>query len=286
MVPVIAPVGRRLGAVLLVRRRFFFVVVGVVGLMAGRASAEPLKIMPLGDSITSGYTNGEWTGTASFTFGYRGPLYTRLTKAGHQVQFVGASAEPWKSPSVGDETGPNPPKKVRGPDLRTLHQDHHRGYWGQTTKFIAGHVAEWLKADNPDIVLLAIGINNDDMRDTSTEEPTASEDELKALVQTIVDTKPDAKVIVAQVSPYTTPADAVVKYNNYIKNTLVPHFQEQGKHVTTVDQYANFLSAGGAIDKTLYANGSGVHPNVAGYARIAQTWFAGIQAVVAGKSGP
>ena len=72
--------------------------------------------------------------------------------------------------------------------------------------------------------------------------------------------------------------DSVRQYNNYIKNTLVPRLAGQGKHVTTVDQYSNFLTADGKVDATLYANIA--HPNQAGYNRMAQTWFRGIQAVV------
>ena len=61
-------------------RPFCLAPLGIFGLMADGASADTLRIMPLGDSITSGYTDSSWSNP--FTFGYRGPLYTRLTNAG------------------------------------------------------------------------------------------------------------------------------------------------------------------------------------------------------------
>ena len=94
-------------------------------------------------------------------------------------------------------------------------------------------------------------------------------------------TKPSAKLIVAQINSYYdgTLTNSVVAYNNYIKNTLVPNYAGQGYHVTTVDQYANFLKSDGTIDPSLYSNI--IHPDVGGYALMANTWFAGIQAVTA-----
>src|SRR5688500_15993420 len=61
-------------------------VVLVYFLVASLAPAQtppPVRIMPLGDSITFGAG-----GTANLG-GYRGPLYTLLTNAGYNVDFVG-----------------------------------------------------------------------------------------------------------------------------------------------------------------------------------------------------
>ena len=79
----------------------------VVGVTAYGASAAPLRIMPLGDSITAGYVDN-YTWQTPFTFGYRGPLYTLLTKAGYKFKFVGASPEPFDG-----QLGV--PKKIRWP---------------------------------------------------------------------------------------------------------------------------------------------------------------------------
>ena len=263
----------------LVRRLCFLVALGISGLTAGIASAgTPLRIMPLGDSFTAGNTNAP-TWTIPFTFGYRGPLYTRLKEAGFEFQFVGASGEPWNYP-FGKDFGR--PTKIQGPDLRTVDQDHHRGYGGANTSQILNggvvggstnrfpDIVGMLNADNPDIVLLAIGGNG--IADGRAN--------LETLIQKIVDTKPNVRVIVAQIPPRSHYQADLVAYNDHIKNTLVPKFAAQGRHVTTVDQYANFLLPDGkTIDATLFCP-DGAHMRPQTNERLAETWFRGIQAVV------
>src|SRR6478672_12120191 len=72
------------------------------GTLAPALSAAPLRIMPLGDSITAGYTdNPNWT--VPFEFGYRKKLYQLLTNAGYDFVFVGGSPEPFDN-KYGDPT--------------------------------------------------------------------------------------------------------------------------------------------------------------------------------------
>ncbi len=53
-----------------------------------------VKIMPLGDSITAGYTdNPKWK--HPFEYGYRSGLYRELKKANINFSFVGGSKEPF-----------------------------------------------------------------------------------------------------------------------------------------------------------------------------------------------
>ena len=245
--------------------------IGFLILATGSAlhAASPYRIMPVGDSITVGYTdNSKWT--VPYQFGYRSGLYTRLTNSGTVFQYVGNSPEPWNGTS-------GTPTNIPTLDLRTIGQDHCEGYSGKTTAYIAANIAAWLAIDSPDIVLLQIGIN--DISKGATAEPTTAETNLYQIITTIVSNAPNARVIVAQITPYSTYTDALAKYNTYIRNTLVPGFMAQGKYVTTVNQYTNLLVAGTTnIDTSLYANGIN-HPNAVGYDRMAQTWFNGIQAL-------
>jgi hypothetical protein len=238
-------------------------------------AAEPLRIMPVGDSITAGYTdNNTWN--VPFGFGYRSGLYTRLT-GNYDFQFVGSSQEPWNNRF-------GLPKYVSSPDLRLIDQDHHRGYGGWGIDDIYNNINSWLVADDPDVILLMIGINN--ITEGSTGNPTTYETKLNNLVNRIVTNKPDAHLIVAQITPYARQyTQQIVNYNNYIKNTLVPTYVNLHKNVTTVDQYSNFLTSGGAIDTSLYSNGIN-HPNAVGYDRMAQTWYQGIRAVVVPEPSP
>ena len=259
----------------LIRRHFILAALGIFGVMADVAASAPLRIMPLGDSITAGYTDATWSyPNGNFSFAYRGPLYTQLTNAGYDFQFVGASEQPW----VGSPYGP--PPRIVGPDLRTTtpYQDGHRGYGGTQISHMDAGIIPWLQADTPDVILLMIGINNISYYGNGGN-PTDIEDDLNDLVQKIV-LNSDAHVIVAQINSYHDGSltNTVVDYNDYIKNTLVPYYTGQGENVSTVDQYANFLKPDGSIDSSLYANI--IHPNAAGYERMAATWFEGIQATV------
>jgi hypothetical protein len=223
-------------------------------------SGMPLRIMCVGDGITVGYTdNPKWT--LPFEFGFRSGLYTRLITNGYAIQFVGNSPEPWNG-SFGL------PTNTPSPDLRTIDQDHHRGYAGLSTSGALLNMGAWLTADDPNMVLLLVGIDDTDL--------VVASSNLNFIVQTIVTAKPLADVIVAQITPSVTYSQFIVDYNSFIRETLVPSFQSQGKHVSTVDQYTNLLT-NGSIDLTLFS--SAVHPSAVAFDRMAQTWFAGIQAV-------
>jgi hypothetical protein len=103
-------------------------------------AVTPVRIMCVGDGVKVGYTdNPNWT--IPFQFGYRGGLYTRLQTNSYAVQFVGASTEPW------DGTF-GLPTNTPSPDLRTLAQDHHRGYAGLGTAAALANIGPWLMADN------------------------------------------------------------------------------------------------------------------------------------------
>jgi lysophospholipase L1-like esterase len=226
----------------------------------------PLRICPMGDSITAGHTdNPNWT--VPFEFGYRSGLYTRLLNANVSFQYVGSSPEPWNGVSGTVTNAPDP-------DLRTQGQDHHEGYSGQGTAFVLSHIAGWMANDRPDVILLQVGIN--DIGNGSAGEPTAVEANLSNIVATAVSLNPHTRLMVAQITPYSGYTAAIVKYNNYIANILVPYFAGQGYWVSTVNQYTNLCLPGTTnIDASLFANGIN-HPNAVAYDRMAQTWFAGL----------
>jgi len=250
----------------LIKNTTLAVVVSALAILLSDASGlgqgtHPVRVMCVGDSITAGYTdNPNWT--VPFEFGYRSGLYLRLETNGYPVQFVGASLEPWNGIF-------GLPTNTPSPDLRTVDQDHHRGYGGWGTSAVLGSIGAWVTVDNPDMVLLMIGINDNGS--------LAARNNLSNIVRIICTAKPTADVIVAQITPMATYSQSIVDYNAYIRNTLVPSYQAQGKRVSTVDQYTNLLTSG-SIDPSLFSNGIN-HPNAVAYDRLAQTWYAGIQAV-------
>ncbi len=217
-----------------------------------------LRIMPMGDSITAGYTDNP-TWNVPYWYGYRSGLYNRLHAANYDFIFVGQSTE-----LLTHSSGVTPPA-----DLAALGQNAHNGYGGQTASFLNANIQNWLATDNPDVILLKIGTNSQDQTGLDT------------LVNTIVTTKPDLYLIIAEIMPKYTYEQGIVNYNSWIRQTLVPKYQALGKHVSRVDQYAPFLTNPAnlnSIDQSLFSNGIN-HPNNVGYDKMAAVWFAGIEAL-------
>jgi hypothetical protein len=99
---------------------------GTVGLQRGYWGCEaPVRIMPLGDSITRRQ-------------GYRPQLYFDLLDAGYEIDFVGSNM-----------------------DTSGTHDRNHEGHSGFTPRNIANNVATWLNLNPPDVVTLHIGTNVD-----------------------------------------------------------------------------------------------------------------------------
>ncbi|MGL1891432.1 MAG: GDSL-type esterase/lipase family protein [Spirochaetaceae bacterium] len=212
--------------------------------------------MPLGDSITAGYTdNPDWN--YPFEYGYRAALHKKLKTSGLNFEYVGESEEPFNNlygvPTFNE----------------SFQQDNHRGYGGWDIRKIEKNIQKWIKEDQPDIILLMIGINGISIK---------SPEQLDSLVRTIFDTSPNIKLLVAQITPLQKFNKDIVNYNLYIRKTLVPVFDKMGFSIGTVDQYVNFLTDPKdleSIDADCFSNSIN-HPTNSCYQKIATSWFQGI----------
>jgi hypothetical protein len=119
--------------------------------------------------------------------------------------------------------------------------------------------------------LLMIGINDNGGAQAAQN--------LKGIMEKIVSARPQAHLVVAQITPMAKFSQPIVDYNTAIRDTLVPDFQRRGLKVDTVDQYRNFLKPDGTIDPALFSIQIN-HPNATGYDRMAKTWFDTIQAIL------
>lgn len=252
--------------------RFYQIIAAFLLLLAcplQAVDAEPLRIMPMGDSITVGYTdNPKWQ--HPFEFGYRSGLYTRLTKAGYKFQFVGESLEPWDGKW-------QVPSNTPTTDLRELKMDQHRGHGGWGIGHLQRSVPIWMKKDRPDIILLMIGING--MNANSSKD-------LDALVKTIFEADRDVKLIVAQITPRNRFDTNLFNYNTYIRQTLVPTYADKGYAISTVDLYRHFLTDAKdphSIDATGLSNRIN-HPTNSLYDKMAESWFQGIKLLLTNKN--
>ncbi len=201
---------------------------------ASAASNTPLRVMPLGDSITWGV--GSSTGN-----GYRAPLWDRLAADGHPLDFVGT---------------------LRGGSMSDPDNQGHSGY---RIDQIAALADASLTRYRPNVVTLEIGTN--DLN--GNYQPSTAPARLKSLVNQITAAAPDATVLVASlvVSTSGTVEQYRAAYNQAIPQ-IVSEAQAAGKHVAYVDM--SRLTTADLADA--------LHPNDAGYQKMADAFHRGVQA--------
>ena len=222
--------------------------VGLAGL-TGRGLAEgpptqppaPLRILPLGDSITTG------VGAAG---GYRASLYARLVNAGYAVDFVGT-------------------KTSNG--AAGLPDSDHEGHNGFRMDQLNAGLDLWLDADpDPDVVLLLIG-TNDFAQDYDLANAT---NRLENLIVRVAAARPYARILVSNLLLRTDDAwtDAMIQeqFNPYIPG-IVTRQAALGRRVT----FVNLRKLVGAADLS-----DGVHPNQSGYTKLAEGWFRAITGLI------
>lgn len=174
--------------------------------------------------------------------GYRIELFRLALMAQQDITYVGGSM--------------NGPQMVDNQPFPRSHEGHS----GWTISQIDGIVPSPALGPDPHIVLLHIGTN--DMRGDVSMAATR----LGTLIDQIVMDLPDALLVVAKIIPYPAQANQVTTYNNAIP-AVVQMRASAGKHVVLVDQFMGFPNNELA---------DGVHPNAAGYARMARVWYAAI----------
>ncbi len=189
----------------------------------------PVRIMPLGDSNTWGQL---------VAGSYRTQLYQDLSAEGIRTQFVGSLSN--------------------GPEA--LPSKSNEGHSGWAISDIAGSADAWLKASQPQIVLIMIGTN-----DIWKQQDTANAPQrLGDLIDQIARDLPQARIVVASVPPMVSADNnsAVVAYNSAIA-PLVAARAAQGEHVFYADIYAAEPPAD-LLDEA--------HYNADGYAKMAEVW--------------
>jgi len=201
---------------------------------ASAASDTPLRVMPLGDSIT-------WGVGSSSGNGYRGPLWNQLAADGHPLDFVGT---------------------VRNGSMSDPDNEGHSGY---RINEIAALADASLTRYRPNVVTLHIGTN--DLIGASGADAAIAE--LRSLVDRITTDVPDATVLVASLVVSTNSSEEQWRgtYNQAIPQ-IVSDAQAAGKRVAFVDMSS--LTPADLDDP--------LHPNDAGYQKMADAFHRGIRA--------
>lgn len=172
--------------------------------------------------------------------GYRIHLWNKFLEEGRKVDFVGSQSN-----------GPS-----------NIDQDHE-GHPGEAISFIQGEIDTWLSNSTPQVILMMIGTN--DVLYPEAHDFTTASARLTGLIQQIVDKSPDTELFIASIPPLTDPeANERAQLINAALPTIIATFQQQGKRVHYVDTQS-ILTTQDLAD--------GVHPNNAGYEKLADSWY-------------
>jgi lysophospholipase L1-like esterase len=167
-------------------------------------ASMPVRVMPLGDSITDGLQSSG---------GYRSDLWQYMKADGMKTDFVGSRSS--GPPQLGD------------------HDDE--GHPGWRIRQLSQHARGWLLEYRPGVVLLQIGTNDVIQRSGLPAAPAR----LGALLDLITTTVPAAQVYVATITPLASRVkDARARTLNAAIPGLVGDMAAAGRHVHLVDMHS------------------------------------------------
>ncbi|MFD5391786.1 SGNH/GDSL hydrolase family protein [Streptomyces sp. NPDC127074] len=166
-----------------------------------------VRIMPLGDSITDGFT--------PYPGGYRVGLWQRLAAGGYTVDFVGS--------------------KSNGP---TELGDHdHEGHSGWRIDQLDANINTWLQQSDPRTVLLLIGTNDLNQNYDIAKAPAR----LSQLIDHIRAAKPRCELFVATIPPQS---NATLESRVRAYNAAIPQIvASKGPHAHLVKIYDAMTTA-------------------------------------------
>ncbi|MEV5430889.1 GDSL-type esterase/lipase family protein [Streptomyces sp. NPDC052701] len=205
-------------------------------------AADPVRIMPLGDSITG--SPGCW----------RALLWNRLQNAGYTgIDFVGT-------------LGPQ--------GCGQAHDGDNEGHGGELVTQVADRnlLPARLAATRPDIVVMHFG-TNDVWSAVPPDRILAAYDTLVAQMR---ESNPGMRILVAQLIPLNPGTCAACAQRVVDLNARIPDWARATSTarspVTVVDQWTGFSTATDTYD--------GVHPNASGDEKIAARWYPALAALL------
>ena len=199
----------------------------------------PLRIMPLGDSITEGEAGHN---------SYRRVLWQRLNGAGCSANLVGSKSG--VSRGARDSGSVNPPNADFDLD--------HEGYWDYSVNELIPRVGGLVAQTQPDVVLVHIGTNDV----LGGQSASGIAQELAGLIDAIRAGKPDAHILLAKIIPAAPDPSGTAALNRQI-DSVASSRSSATSPVAVVNQASGY-STGDNYD--------GVHPNPGGEAKLGNRW--------------
>jgi lysophospholipase L1-like esterase len=214
-----------------------------------QSCTAPVRIMPLGDSITHGCCSG--VSGQENVIAYRKDLWESLGGTGYTVDFVGS--------------------RISGNVYENFDPDHE-GWSGRRDDELAFNIYDnggdnWLNKSPPEIVLLHIGTN-----DVSVADPNDVADILAEINQYEAENETSVTVIVARMIHRRDYEDAAAteQFNDITEAAALERLAN-GDKIIIVD-----MENGAGLDYSQHPPGDMfdlLHPFAPGYAKIAAVWF-------------
>ena len=198
------------------------------------AESGPIRIMPLGDSITE----------ASSSFGsYRYYLWLELTREGFTVDFVGSMTGTGGEASVPAEF-----------------DSDHEGHPGWRADEVAANIERWARSTQPDLVLVHLGTN-----DLAQGQPPSDViQDLTTIVDRLRVVNSHIHILLAQIIPMRADGPPDVLELNQAISALAAATSTVASPVASVDHFTGFDQARMTWD--------GIHPNREGNRKLAANW--------------
>ncbi|MFZ5515358.1 MAG: GDSL-type esterase/lipase family protein [Candidatus Zhuqueibacterota bacterium] len=216
-------------------------------LAPGTLSAQQIRIMPLGDSITHGEHGSTPIG------GFRDDLADMLLDEGIDFDLVGTLHD-------GTEGYPR-----------------HEGHPGETARYLAANINYWLNQTYPDIVLLHIGTNDINSRYSNT----TIRNDIETLIENIWDYDPNIPVLLCSLIPRDDSYNSINTDLCRLIHQLTLEKQTEGKAIRYVGQNEIWITNYSWANDYLY---DAFHPNNSGYYVMADVYFSILMNQITGTS--
>lgn len=211
---------------------------------------KPLRIMPLGDSITQ---------STKAVRSYRYWLWKTLEPE-MALDFVGSKSD-FFTPFWPDAFSIYSLLGVSEPD--DFDQDHE-GHWGWTSGSVLEEFEGWFSQSRPDLILIHLGTNDMGYLDG----PARAERNVRKIIQTAARINSSVRVLLAQLIPARGGESKISRFNDKLV-TLAHDLQKKQIDVQVVD-----LNTGFDLETMTY---DGLHPNEQGAKWMADKWAKAIR---------
>ena len=210
--------------------------------------ATPVRIMPLGDSITWDWHYND-NRTDAYRHGYRNYLWYKLQERGYDVNFVGS--------------------RSNGGAVTPHFDGDNEGHTGYTTYQIRNLLYNSLKQNRPDIVLLHIG-TNDTLYRSPADAINGVEEILNEIHRYEHNKHTKVYVIIATIIYLHKNPSWINEYNSYLREMVSDRIAKGDRRLTLVEMYKPVGDH--LID--------GIHPNNTGYHIMANVWYGALSKII------